>query len=146
MAIIILAFHAAPVHKKIFRAIDYECKPPFGLGLDHQWLGFFQYATGGIFARYGSGTRDPFGEYGRSGNERVPVHVFDPRARWLIDHQEARPYGEASILGEEAAAARPRRRRKRVGGRRRRKAAPAGGPRGGRPGGGGGRAGGGPPL
>ena len=76
MAIVILAFHAAPVHKKIFGAIDYKYKPPFGLGLDHLWLGFFQYTTGGIFARYGSGTRDPYGEYGRSGNQRVPVRVL----------------------------------------------------------------------
>ena len=102
MAIVILAFHAAPVHKKIFGAIDYQCKPPFGLGLDHQWLGFFQYTTGEVFARYGAGRRDPYGEYGRSGNQRIPVQVFDPRARWLLDHQEARPYGTAPILPEEA--------------------------------------------
>ncbi|MGZ3382461.1 MAG: hypothetical protein ACXVBB_19670, partial [Isosphaeraceae bacterium] len=92
MAILVLAFHTAPVHKKIFGAIDYKYKPPFGMGLDHQWLGFFQYTTGMIFARYGSGTRDPYGEYGRSGNQRVPVRVFDPRATWLLNHQEARPY------------------------------------------------------
>ena len=85
MAIVILAFHAAPVHKKIFGAIDYKYKPPFGLGLDHQWLGFFQYATGEVFARYGSGRRDPFRTYGQSGNQRVPVQVFDPRGQWLID-------------------------------------------------------------
>jgi hypothetical protein len=140
MAIIILGFHTAPVHKRIFGAIDYKYKPPFGLGLDHQWLGFFQYTTGGIFARYGTGTRDPFGEYGRSGNERVPVRVFDPRAMWLITHQEARPYGEATILAEEgggggAAAGGSE------GASGSAPAAPAGGrPGGGRPGGGG------PPL
>ena len=105
MAILVLAFHAAPVHKKIFGAIDYKYKPPFGMGLDHQWLGFFQYTTGGIFARYGSGTRDPYGEYGRSGNQRVPVRVFDPRATWLLNHQEARPYGQAPILTEESGSA-----------------------------------------
>jgi hypothetical protein len=138
MAIIILAFHTAPVHKKIFGAIDYKYKPPFGLGLDHQWLGFFQYTTGGIFARYGSGTRDPFREYGGRGNDRVPVRVFDPRAMWLITHQEARPYGEATILGEEAgggggeASAGGS-----VGAPSSAPAAPAGGrPGGGRPGGG----------
>jgi hypothetical protein len=102
MAILILAFHVAPVHKKIFGAIDYEYRPPFKLGLDHQWLGFFQYTTGGVFARYGVGKRDPFGEYGRSGTQRVPVQVFDPRARWLLDHQEARPYGTGPILAEDA--------------------------------------------
>ncbi|MGZ3302556.1 MAG: hypothetical protein ACXU95_12245 [Isosphaeraceae bacterium] len=105
MAILVLAFHTAPVHKKIFGAIDYKYKPPFGMGLDHQWLGFFQYTTGMIFARYGSGTRDPYGEYGRSGNQRVPVCVFDPRATWLLNHQEARPYGQAPILIEESRSA-----------------------------------------
>jgi hypothetical protein len=114
MAILILAFHTAPVHKKIFGAIDWQYKPPFGIGLDHQWLGFFQYTTGDIFARYGSGVRDPYCEYGRSGTERVPVQVFDPRATWLLNHQEARPYGTESILSEDsgrgeaaAAASRP---------------------------------------
>src|SRR5208283_432878 len=102
MSILVLAFHTAPVHKKIFGAIDYKYKPPFGIGLDHQWLGFFQYTTGMIFARYGSGTRDPYGEYGRSGNQRVKVRVFDPRATWLLNHQEARPYGQAPILTEES--------------------------------------------
>ena len=92
------------MHKKIFGAIDYQYKPPFGLGLDHQWLGFFQYTTGDVFARYGTGRRDPYGEYGRSGSQRIPVQVFDPRARWLLDHQEARPYGTAPILPEEAGA------------------------------------------
>lgn len=102
-AILILAFHAAPVHKKVFGAIDYKYKPPFGLGLDHHWLGFFQYTTGEVFARYGAGgTRDPFNMYGRSGTQRIPVRVFDPRATWLLTHQEARPYGEGPILSEAA--------------------------------------------
>ena len=105
MAILVLAFHTAPVHKKIFGTIDYKYKPPFGIGLDHQWLGFFQYTTGMIFARYGSGTRDPYGEYGRSCNQRVTVRVFDPRATWLLNHQEARPYGQAPILTEESGSA-----------------------------------------
>jgi hypothetical protein len=101
-SILLLSLHVAPVHKKIFGVIDYKYKPPFGLGLDHQWLGFFQYTTGAIFAQYGSGTIDPFSEYGASGSTMTPVRVFDPRATWLLIHQEARPYGEASILGEEA--------------------------------------------
>ena len=35
-----------------------------------------------------------------------PVNVFDPRAEWLIDHQNARPYASegADILGGEEAA------------------------------------------
>jgi hypothetical protein len=109
MAILILSFHTAPVHKKIFGSIDYYHKPPFGMGLDHQWLGFFQYTTGEVFARYGAGgTRDPYNTYGKSGNQRYPVHVFDPRATWLLTHQEARPYGSAPILeegGEEGGGA-----------------------------------------
>ena len=101
MAILILSFHTAPVHKNIFGSIDYKRKPPFGLGLDHQWLGFFQYTTGEVFARYGAGgVRDPYNTYGKSGNQRIPVRVFDPRATWLLTHQEARPYGEAPILQE----------------------------------------------
>jgi len=105
MAILVLAFHTAPVNKRIFGAIDYKYKPPFGMGLDHQWLGFFQYTTGMIFARYGTGMRDPYGEYGHSGNQRVAVQVFDPRATWLLNHQEARPYGQAPILTEESGSA-----------------------------------------
>jgi uncharacterized membrane protein required for colicin V production len=105
VAILLLSCHTAPVHKKIFGTIDYNRKPPFGLGLDHKWLGFFQYTTGGIFARYGSGAFDPFSEYGRSGRERVPVRIFDPRATWLLTHQEARPYGEGPILEDEGEGA-----------------------------------------
>lgn len=97
-AIILLAFHAAPVHKNVFGYINYNTKPPFGLGFDHGWLGFFQYTTGDIFARYGSGTRDPYSTYGKTGSQFMQVHLFDPKGRWLIDHQESRPYGEGAIL------------------------------------------------
>jgi hypothetical protein len=102
VAIILLAFHTAPVHKKIFGAITYDYKPPFGIGLDHHWLGFFQYTTGEVFARHDSGARDPFRTYGKSGNQFLKVRVFDPRSTWLLDHQEARPYGSAPILGEDS--------------------------------------------
>jgi hypothetical protein len=95
LAIVILAFHAAPVHKKIFTTISYDSKPPFGMGIDHQWLGFFQYETGAVFTRLGVGQRDPHHQYGQGG----AVQMFDPHARWLIDHQESRPYGDESILG-----------------------------------------------
>jgi uncharacterized membrane protein required for colicin V production len=101
MAVIILAFHAAPVHKKIFTAIRYDSKPPFKLGIDHQWLGFFQHVTGAVFARYGAGRPDPFREYGHG----APVQVFDPRAEWLINHEQVRPYGEGSIIGGEEGGA-----------------------------------------
>jgi hypothetical protein len=145
MSILIVAFHTAPVHKKVFGAMDYKYKPPFGLGLDHQWLGFFQHTTGDIFARYGSGSVDPYGSFGKVGNGLVPVRVFDPRARWLLDHQTARPYGEGPILGEDAGGGEAA-----SGGGEAGQSAPGGaapgGPRGGggRPGGRGGRPGGAP--
>ena len=95
IAIVILAFHTAPVHKKIFTTVKYDTKPPFNMGLDHQWLGFFQYETGAVFTTFGSGQRDPFGAYGRTRTgTRIPVKVFDPRAKWLLEHQDARPYGD----------------------------------------------------
>jgi hypothetical protein len=106
MAVIILAFHAAPVHKKIFQVVDYESKPPFGMGFDHAFLNFFQRETGSVFARYGVGTRDPFQQFGRGpGGELIPVQFFDPRAEWLIKRQESRPYGEGSVIGGDAVAA-----------------------------------------
>jgi hypothetical protein len=140
MSILILAFHTAPVHKKAFGAMDYKYKPPFGMGLDHQWLGFFQYTTGDIFARYGSGSVDPYGSYGKSGAGRVPVRVFDPRARWLLDHQTARPYGEGPIMGEDSGGGEAA-----SGGGEAGQAAPSG-PGGGRPGGGRGGRPGSPPI
>jgi len=105
-SIILLSFHAAPIHKQIFGYITYDRRPPFGMGLDHHWLGFFQHTTGDIFARYGVGARDPYRSYGKvGGNQLVPVKIFDPRGRWLLDRQEARPYGEGSILRDESGAA-----------------------------------------
>jgi uncharacterized membrane protein required for colicin V production len=103
VAVVVLAFHAAPVHKKIFNAVDHTTKPPFGLGLDHMWLGFFQYETGAVFSNMGRGGRDPYRQYGHGGR----VNFFDPRAQWLLDHYDARPYGTGSVLGggEEAADA-----------------------------------------
>jgi hypothetical protein len=74
--------------------IDYTTAPPFHQGLDRQWLGFFQYTTGMIFVTHNPGTRDPFNEFG-------DAKVFDPRAEWLLLHQEARPYGTESVLAEE---------------------------------------------
>lgn len=107
-SIILLGLHAAPVHQKIAYVVDYKHKPPFGFGIDHLWLAFFQKTTGEVFPRFDdTGARDPFGEFGRpygqSEKQRLKVHVFDPRAKWLLDHQEARPFGESPVL-EEAPA------------------------------------------
>lgn len=92
MAVFLLAFHCAPIHKKMFYgAYPYNLKPPFGMGIDWQWLGFFQYSTGQIFANFNeSNPRDPTNEYGNA-------KVFDPRGSWLIDHQNSRPYGEGFL-------------------------------------------------
>jgi uncharacterized membrane protein required for colicin V production len=97
MAVAILAFHTAPINKKIFGVIRYNSKPPFGMGLDHQFLGFFQYETGAVFSRYGVGSRDPHHQYGHGAR----LNLFDPRAEWLMQHEDARPYGEGSVLSEE---------------------------------------------
>lgn len=91
VAILLLGLECAPVHKKLLGVVDYKYKPPFGRGLDHEWLGFFQYTTGSVFANNNSGTRDPFGEYGTA-------KVFDPRSEWLLNHQDARPHGEGEVL------------------------------------------------
>jgi hypothetical protein len=100
-AIILMICYTAPVHKKVFTTINFDTKPPFGLGLDHQWLGFFQYETGAVFANFGAGKRDPYEEFGKINNQRYPVQLFDPRGEWLLNHQQARPYGEGAILPDE---------------------------------------------
>jgi hypothetical protein len=90
---LIVIAETGPLNKKAFGTIDYNAKPPFHLGLDHQWLGFFQYTTGQVFAEH-TGKTDPYRTYG-------DAKVFDPRATWLLNHQEARPYGTESYLGSE---------------------------------------------
>ncbi len=104
MSIVILAFHCAPIYKKMFGTVVYDTKPPFGLGLDHQFLGFFQRETGAVFTNFNSpnGRRDPFKEYG--GPNQSPLNFFDPRAEWLINHQNARPYGTETVPASEEAA------------------------------------------
>ncbi|MBX6312033.1 MAG: CvpA family protein, partial [Isosphaeraceae bacterium] len=97
MAILLLAFETAPVHKKIFGVIDYAYAPPFKWGLDHKWLAFFQFTTGKVFADYSAEQRDPAGEY-------YNAKVFDPRGEWLIVHQNARPYG-TDIVPEPSTGA-----------------------------------------
>ena len=130
MAILLLAFHTAPVHKKIFGAIDYKYKPPFGLGLDHQWLGFFQYTTGEIFATLRLGHARPVRRVRQSGNERSRCGLR-PAGRVA-----ARPPGSPALRRRadpgrgRRAAARPR-----PAGGGAAQPAPAGGPGGGRGGG-----------
>lgn len=96
VAIILLAYECAPVHKKVFSVIDYTYKPPFKMGIDREWLGFFQYTTGKIFTSNSPNNRDPYVAFGNA-------KVFDPKAEWLIRHQEARPYGEGDVIKVESA-------------------------------------------
>jgi hypothetical protein len=97
VAILLLAFECAPVHKKLFTAFEYDAKPPFGAGLDHQWLGFFQHETGVVFIQYNAGNPDPFHHYGQGHR----IKLFDPRGEWLINHQNARPYGTETVPRSE---------------------------------------------
>jgi uncharacterized membrane protein required for colicin V production len=96
MSIMLLAYQASPVDRKVFGSVDYKTKPPFGQGLDRTWLGFFQFVSGYPFARYGSESRDR--EFGTA-------HAFDIHGRWLIDHMAARLHGEESVLGDAPAEA-----------------------------------------
>ena len=113
MAILILGFHTAPVHKKVFGSIDYQKWPPFGLGLDHQWLGFFQYTTGDVFVRYGAGGRDP---YGRVRPQRQRAY---PRAGLRSEGTMAPgPSGGPALRHRTDPPRRVRRQRRGGGGRR----------------------------
>jgi hypothetical protein len=99
ISIVWLAFHTSPVQKKMFGVVDYARKPPFGQGLDHKWLAFFQYTTGQTFAKYlGADYRiDQTSFYKDS-------KLFDPAGRWLIDHQNARPYGTDTVPAPDTSA------------------------------------------
>jgi hypothetical protein len=109
VAILLLGFECAPVHKKVFKAFDYKSKQVFGMvALDHHWLGFFQHATGDVFTQYNAGSPDPFHTYGQGQR----LNLFDPRNEWLINHQNGRPYGTETVPppateegGEKAGAA-----------------------------------------
>lgn len=85
-SVMLLAFHTAPVHKKLFTVAGYDAKPPFGLAIDRRFLAFFQYTTGYPFSTHSE--RAPVdAEFGQ-------VRVFDRQGRWLLDHEDARPVGE----------------------------------------------------
>lgn len=91
ISFLLLTFHTSPVHKKIFGVIDYKYGPPFKQALDLNWLAFFQHTSGVVFAlREPETNQDPYNEYS-------DARVFDPHGRWLIDHQNARPYGTETV-------------------------------------------------
>ncbi len=95
IGVLLLALDASPVHKKILGSVDYKYKPFYGSRLDKEILAFFQYSTGQIFTR--SGGHDPFKQYG-------DARVFDPKGRWLLNAQEARPYGTDKVLEDDKPA------------------------------------------
>ena len=103
-AMIILAYEASPVQKKMLGVFDYSYKPFYGVRFDRDWLAFFQYSSGYTFARNGVGA---------AGDSEFPARpmLFDPKAEWLLNHQRARPYGNEAILpkppGEAGAAGAP---------------------------------------
>lgn len=77
---VLILFYTAPVHKRMFTTINYDSNPPFGMGLDHKLLGFVRYSSENIF-------------------RMAPVfqsNEFDAD-RWLIDHQNARPFGTGFV-------------------------------------------------
>ncbi len=90
---IILAYEASPVQKKMLGVFDYSYKPFYNVRFDRDWLAFFQYSSGYTFARNGAGA---------AGDSEFPAKpmLFDPRAEWLLNHQRARPYGNEPILAE----------------------------------------------
>lgn len=98
MAMIMLAFEAAPVQKKVVGVVDYKYVPFFKQRFDRDFLAFFQYTSGYTFARNG------VGDAGDSEFPSKPM-LFDPRGEWLIKHQEARPYGTETILEPDPAEA-----------------------------------------
>ena len=104
IAILLLAYQAAPVQKKILGVWDYKHKPLFQERFDRDFLAFFQYTSGYTFPRNGVGEADPGREF------RSNPMLFDPGAQWLLYHQANRPYGTEAILeadSTDAASATP---------------------------------------
>ena len=121
VAMLLLGYQASPVQKKMLGVMDYKHKPIYSERFDRDFLAFFQYTTGYTFARNGVGDPDP--EFPGS----RPM-LFDPRAEWLLVHQQARPYGTEAILEEPPATPAP------AGGAAPAAGAEAGGPQPGGPG------------
>ena len=97
MGMLLLGYQAAPVQKKILGVWDFKHKvfnmENFGR-FDRDFLAFFQYTSGYTFADNGKGDPDPAKEF------PARPRLFDPRAEWLLVHQQARPYGTEAILEE----------------------------------------------
>ena len=98
IAMFLLALQASPVQKKMLGVMDYKYKPFYSERFDRDFLAFFQYTTGYTFARNGVGP---------AGDREFPNKpmLFDPEARWLLNHQAHRPFGEEAILEESGGDA-----------------------------------------
>ena len=96
VAMLLLGYQASPVQKKMLGVMDYKYKPMYTERFDRDFLAFFQYTTGYTFARNGAGDRDV--EF-----PNKPM-LFDPKAEWLLIHQQARPYGTEQVLEDAPAA------------------------------------------
>jgi uncharacterized membrane protein required for colicin V production len=92
VAMLLLGYQTSPVQKKMLGTWDYKHQPFFKERFDRDFLAFFQYTTGYTFARNGAGDVDPAREF-----PARPM-LFDPKAEWLLVHQQARPYGTEQII------------------------------------------------
>lgn len=95
VGILLCILYTAPVDRKLFGVVEWDTQPPFKQGLDRAWLSFVQYTTGYAFATYDEDRADDplFGQ----------ANAFDPKASWIIDHQNARPYPEGGTAGKVPA-------------------------------------------
>lgn len=97
LGMILLALQASPGQKRIFGAYEYDHKPFYGTRFDTEFLGLFQHVTGTSMSQFTPGANDPFDAFENT-------RVFDPRGRWMIDHQNSRPYGDQTVPRSDAAS------------------------------------------
>jgi hypothetical protein len=92
-AMVMLLLQVAPVHKKLFNAVDPESSPPFGAGLDQKLIMFFSYTTKYTFPP----------TWGAVSEKDENPRIFDPTGTWISNHKAARPHGEANTPAAAAA-------------------------------------------
>lgn len=85
-AFVLTLFETAPVGPKVFGTIAADDKAPFGLGIDHAWLGFIEYA-----AKPGSGAM------ARTRRRRTEPETTFSASKWLKNRENSRKaiYGGA---------------------------------------------------
>ncbi len=97
LGMILLGLQASPGQKRVFGAYEYDHKPFYGSRFDTEFLGLFQFITGTSMSQFTPGANDPFDAFENT-------RVFDPRGRWMIDHQNSRPHGDQTVPRSEAAS------------------------------------------